>query len=208
MRDFIPKGTGDSRFLKSVADFMARYPTYKDFAAALVAGTLPVDFNGINAEGVIETGTPLNRSTLLSYGTQEALGLTDDATPSDALMAAVAKAAEHGLKIAHGKHVGGGLYGAENPVMFSLPFEPKVLFISKPKAVLPVSTVYVMADAFLLHNLTTVPQNIDNNADDTAAAGTFMYVSEDRKTVYLYSTASASANRNASGFVYEWTAIG
>lgn len=206
MKDFIPKGTGNSRYLKSVADFMARYPTYPDFAAALIAGTLPVDFNGANAAGVVEMGTPLNRSTLLSYDTQKALGLSDDATPSDALMAAVAKAAEHGLKIAHGKHVGSGLYGADNPVMFSLPFEPKVLFVSVPKSVPPVSTVYAKADTFLLHNLTTVPQNIDS--DGAAAAGTFMYFSEDRKTVYLYSTASASANRNTSGFVYEWAAIG
>lgn len=91
MKDFIPKGTGNSRFLKSVADFMARYPTYADFAAALIAGTLPVDFNGINAAGVAEMGTPLNRQTMLSPEVQALLGLPDDATPSDALLATVDK---------------------------------------------------------------------------------------------------------------------
>jgi len=38
MQDAIVLGTGNSRYLKSVSGFMSLYPTYEDFAAALVAG--------------------------------------------------------------------------------------------------------------------------------------------------------------------------
>ena len=48
MQDGIMKGTGNSRYLKSIADFLTQYPTYQEFAAALVAGTLPVDLVELN----------------------------------------------------------------------------------------------------------------------------------------------------------------
>lgn len=74
MKDMVPKGTGNSRYLKSVSNFMTLYPTYADFAAALVAGTLPVDFNGINSAGCDEVGTALNKANLLTDATVAALG--------------------------------------------------------------------------------------------------------------------------------------
>lgn len=66
MQDGIIKGTGNSRFLKSVPDFLSQYPTYESFVAALAAGTLPVDFNGINETGWQQLGTALNKGNLLS----------------------------------------------------------------------------------------------------------------------------------------------
>ncbi len=66
MQDGIIKGTGNSRFLKSVPDFLRQYPTYESFVAALAAGTLPVDFNGINETGWQQLGTALNKGNLLS----------------------------------------------------------------------------------------------------------------------------------------------
>ena len=39
MKDMIIKGTGDSRYLKSVSNFLSLYPDYESFVAALVAGT-------------------------------------------------------------------------------------------------------------------------------------------------------------------------
>lgn len=75
MKDMVPKGTGNSRYLKSVANFMTLYPTYADFVAALVAGTLPVDFNGINSAGCDEVGTPLNKASLLTDSTFARLGV-------------------------------------------------------------------------------------------------------------------------------------
>lgn len=71
MRDTVLKGTGDSRYLKSVEDFKIRYPTYDDFVAALVAGSLPIDLNGVNAAGMDQVGTPLNKANLLSDETAE-----------------------------------------------------------------------------------------------------------------------------------------
>ena len=84
MKDSIQAGTGNSRYLKSVSDFLTQYPNYSSFAAALVAGTLPIDLNGINAAGFSQVGTPLNKSTLLKDSTATALGLTSDDVPDDA----------------------------------------------------------------------------------------------------------------------------
>jgi phage baseplate assembly protein gpV len=86
MKDLVPKGTGNSRFLKSVSNFASLYPNYEDFVAALVAGTLPIDLNGINSEGVKQVGTALNKSTLLDDTTAEALEMTStDPTVNEAL---------------------------------------------------------------------------------------------------------------------------
>ena len=80
MQDGIIKGTGNSRFLKSVPDFLSQYPTYESFVAALTAGTLPVDFNGINETGWEKLGTALNKANLLSDETAALYGLGVDAT--------------------------------------------------------------------------------------------------------------------------------
>lgn len=87
MKDMVPKGTGNSRFLKSVSNFLSLYPTYNDFVAALIAGTLPVDFNGINSAGCAQVGTALNKANLLDDTTAAALELTGDPTVNQALYA-------------------------------------------------------------------------------------------------------------------------
>ena len=51
MKDGVIKATGNSRYLKSVANFLTLYPNYKAFVAALVEGTLPIDLNGLNDAG-------------------------------------------------------------------------------------------------------------------------------------------------------------
>ena len=78
MKDMIPKGTGNSRFLRSVSNFKAIYPTYDDFVNALVAGTLPVDFNGINEAGIQQVGTALNKANLLTDETAALLGMEQE----------------------------------------------------------------------------------------------------------------------------------
>ena len=83
MQDFIPIGTGNSRYLKSVENFKTLYPTYDAFAAALVAGTLPVDFNGINEAGVVQKGMALNKYNLLKDATAALFGLDGSAVPDD-----------------------------------------------------------------------------------------------------------------------------
>lgn len=73
MQDGIIKGTGNSRYLKSVADFLTQYPKYEDMVAALVAGTLPIDLNGINTAGWSQQATALNKANLLSNTTETAI---------------------------------------------------------------------------------------------------------------------------------------
>lgn len=84
MQDGIIKGAGNSRYLKSISNFLQQYPTYQDFVAALVAGTLPIDLNGINETGWDQLGTALNKANLLSDETASALGLPNTAVPDDA----------------------------------------------------------------------------------------------------------------------------
>lgn len=87
MTDGVIKSTGNSRYLKSVANFMALYPTYEDFAAALIAGTLPVDLNGINPDGWSQQGTLMNTANLLADTTGAMLGLGSTGTVNAALAA-------------------------------------------------------------------------------------------------------------------------
>lgn len=85
MKDFVPLGSGNSRFLKTVNNAKTLYPTYDAFLNALVDGTLPIDLNGINSAGVAQMGTALNKANLLTDATAAALGLTGDPTVNDAL---------------------------------------------------------------------------------------------------------------------------
>lgn len=93
MKDAIALGTGNSRYLKSVSGFASLYPTYDSFAAALVAGTLPVDLNGINPDGWAQLGTALDKAHLLTDATAALMGLGSEATVNDALATLAQKAA-------------------------------------------------------------------------------------------------------------------
>lgn len=84
MKNSMPKGTGDSRYLKSIPDFLKVYPEYQNFGAALAAGTIPVDFNGINPQGWEQIGTKLNKADLLSDLTAHLMGLSIEATMDEA----------------------------------------------------------------------------------------------------------------------------
>ena len=80
------KGSGNSRYLKTVGEALSLYPTYEDFLQAMISGTFPVDFNGINKDGWTQLGTPLNKANLLSDTVISTLGLSTGAnsTPNDA----------------------------------------------------------------------------------------------------------------------------
>ena len=82
MTDGIIKGTGNSRYLKTVSNAPTQYPTYEAFIQALAAGTLPIDLNGINSTGWTQTGTPLNKANLLTDATAALAGLPATATPN------------------------------------------------------------------------------------------------------------------------------
>lgn len=82
MKDMIPKGTGNSRKLKSS---LSTGTTWEQALEMLRAGTFPIDLNGLNADGIQQEGTALNKANLLSDDTASALGLSGDPTVDDAL---------------------------------------------------------------------------------------------------------------------------
>lgn len=86
MTDGIIKGTGNSRYLKSVANVMAIYPEYTDFLRALAEGTFPVDLYGVNAGGWQVRGNDLNKASLLTDAVETSIwGSAANRTVSQAL---------------------------------------------------------------------------------------------------------------------------
>lgn len=135
MKDSIILGTGNSRYLKSVENFKALYPTYDDFAAALVDGTLPVDFNGINPAGFQQVGDSLNSENLLKVATAALYGLPDTAVPDEvlALLKSLVNnaqtSADGKAKIQTGSYIGTGTYGSANPCSLIFESIPKFVYI-------------------------------------------------------------------------------
>ena len=136
MTDGVKKGAGNSRYLKSVSNFLSLYPTYEKFAQALIAGTLPIDLNGINAAGWSTQGTTLNKANLLADATATGMGLTAAATPNQAfaqlraLIATAQNTANGRANIAAGSYVGTGTFGETNPNSLTFGFKPQLVIIS------------------------------------------------------------------------------
>lgn len=133
MTDGIIKGTGNSRYLKSVANFMALYPTYEAFAQALIAGTLPVDLYGVNAGGWQVRGNDLNKASLLKDATASLYGKGTAATVDDILAAirplitAAQTTADSKALISTGSFTGSGT-GDSRSISFSR--RPKIVFFT------------------------------------------------------------------------------
>lgn len=83
MLDAIAKNEGNSRYLKSVSNFLSVYPTYEAFVDGLVAGTLPIDLNGINPDGWAQEGTALDKANLLTDATAALVDLGPETTPNE-----------------------------------------------------------------------------------------------------------------------------
>ena len=210
MKDMIPKGTGNSRFLRSVSNFKAIYPTYDDFVNALVAGNLPVDFNGINEAGIQQVGTSLNKANLLTDETAAALGLdSDDPTVDEAfgrLNQHLTDVEAHGAKIEVGSYVGTGTYGSSNPKELSFMFEPKLVLVGMIKS---------------SNNITQAPFSPTSNGWQSCfiwvKGQTQVHVNSytltltllsEGKTLSFYSTKTGGAQCNDSGGTYIYLAIG
>lgn len=84
MTDGIIKGTGNSRYLKTVPNALTLYPDWPTALQAMVDGTFPVDFNGINPNGWTTQGTKLSKANLLTDAVANALCLTGEKTPTQA----------------------------------------------------------------------------------------------------------------------------
>lgn len=135
MTDGVKKGTGNSRYLKTVSNFLKLYPAYEKFAQAFIAGTLPVDFNGINAAGWQTVGTALNKANLLADATATRMGLTAAATPNQAfeklraLVTTAQNTAGGKAQIATGSYTGTGKAGEANANVLNFSFAPKLVFV-------------------------------------------------------------------------------
>lgn len=131
MQDGIISGNGNSRYLKTVSAALGLYPTYEDFMAALIAGTFPIDLNGINTAGWTQQGTALNKANLFSDTTASALGLTASNTPNDALVKlknlidSANTNANSRAKITIGSYSGTN----KSPFTLSFPISPKFVYI-------------------------------------------------------------------------------
>lgn len=82
MEDMIIKGDGTSRYLKIPVSALEKYNTLQDLLSDMAAGTFQFDLNGINPDGFVQTGMPLNKANLLADSTAAAFGLTATATPN------------------------------------------------------------------------------------------------------------------------------
>jgi hypothetical protein len=79
MKDFVPNGTGNSRYLKSA---IPSDITFAQLVAMLRAGSFPIDFNGTNPAGYSQLGTALNKANLLTDGNVTALASALGFAPS------------------------------------------------------------------------------------------------------------------------------
>ena len=203
MQDFVPNGTGNSRYLKSISDFLAQYPTYEDMVAALVAGTLPVDFNGVNSAGYTQLGTALSKANLLTDATAAAIaaieGATTPATPNEALNALAAVLVSR-VRIQAGTYVGTGTYGRSNPNTLTFDFTPKV-FAIYGYSITNLSTASFTQFTGLLPfgSLTRFTFPSASNTSIFTFSGS---------TVSWYCTAGAAQQANDSGRTYYYVAIG
>ncbi len=87
MKDGIIAETGDSRYLRTIAGALQKYPTYETFLTALIAGEFPIDWAGKNPDGWAQQGTELNKANLLTDATAALMDLGPEATPNEMLAA-------------------------------------------------------------------------------------------------------------------------
>ena len=134
MQDAIIAGTCNSRYLRSISDFLTQYPTYSDFVAALVSGSLPIDLNGINESGFRVVGTPLDKATLLDDQTSEAISamLTSysapPSTPNEA-MALLTQVVGENIQLETGSYEGGNKYGPTQKNSIPFTRQPKMVWV-------------------------------------------------------------------------------
>lgn len=219
--DTIIKGTGNSRTLKSVPNFMTLYPTFEAFGQALVDGELPVDLGPMNAAGVDVFGTDYSKASVLPDSTEKLLwGSVANRNIGQALqqlrslITTAQTAADGKCKIATGSYVGTGLFGVDNPCSITFPFVPVI-------AMMPTySTGGSIADRWLVP-IADLPTDYAGNKGFFRYPGSSNILgygkkSPDGRTLYWYATTSLSnwessvplAQHNILNMTYNWVAIG
>lgn len=231
MKDSVILGTGNSRYLKSVENFKTMYPTYDDFAAALVAGTLPVDFNGINTEGFQQIGDGLGKNTLLKDATAALLGGDASMLPDEALSALIqvvnnnyselSSLANSKAKIATGSYTGTGVSNASNPKTINFGIDAKFLLIFSVttqsgsntqtfiRGIINVSAFKTLVKGAITNQGTPYPSTGANTAGWTCRHSND---SDDLRSISMIGYGGSGYNAdyqyNSSGVLYYWVAIG
>ncbi|NBI08656.1 hypothetical protein D1641_01300 [Colidextribacter sp. OB.20] len=211
MTDGIIRGSGNSRYLRTVANARTLYPTYSDFLTALIQGTFPIDLNGINSSGWSTVGMKLNKANLLTDSLCSALGLSTSATPNQAmdklrqLIATAQAGVDNGVKIELVSYVGTGTNGVNNPTSVTFPFAPKIMCLTNYQNIREGAnyTNYTPSDWINPILLTTDYQRGILNSNATIWAK----ISSDRKTLTWYSTESFMVQWNSPTNRYDWLAI-
>ena len=137
MQDFIPKGNGNSRSLKSS---IPDGTTWEQAIEMLRNGTFPIDIGAANEVGVLQKGNPLNKSTLLKDETATLFkDLPENPVPDEVfkILSKAALVGEDGSiklpdssavnvsKIEAGFYVGTGKYGSSDPNTIECSFPAK-----------------------------------------------------------------------------------
>lgn len=195
MTDGIIKGTGNSRYLKSVANVMSLYPEYTDFLRALAEGTFPVDLYGINAGGWQVRGNDINKASLLKDATASLYGKGTTATVDDILAAirplitTAQSTANAAPKIATGTYAGTG----DTSKVLSLSFTARFLFVGARGEADGILSVVSAGESVSIDN------NNGSKGVKVSVSGTKVTISGNSNNVFAF---------NYSGFRYMYYAIG
>lgn len=215
MKDGIIAGNGNSRYLKTIAAALSLYPDYETFMAALIAGTFPIDLNGVNPDGWKQQGTALNKANLLADSTAASIGLDGSAT-LDTAVAKLKSLIDTERTYADTKtmtelksYVGTGAYGSSAPVSLSFSFVPStIIYIGYSNGTIfanPQQGLYMVALPAMSTSYTQYFGLCFNGQGQSTSYG---MRSGDSKTVSWYNTSGAQMQLNESGSTYYFLAIG
>lgn len=198
MKDFVSKGQGNSRYLKSN---LLEGTSWDAALALLRAGTFPIDLNGVNPDGYTQLGTALNKANLLTDATASALELTgDDPTVNDALAAIAAGWARREFV----SYTGDNTYGAANPTSLTFDFAPKiVIFLDSTYQDTQQDANTYAGSVAIMDFLAT---SMTNARIFGGQAGTYAMKSADGKTLTWYSS-NAGIQLNATNRKYYFLAL-
>lgn len=198
MKDSIIKNTGNSRYLKSA---ISAATTWEQFRAALIAGTLPIDLNGINSAGWQQVGDALNKANLLSDATVAALNafLTSALPENPQVTDALNALATTGIsKISTGSYVGTGSYGSGSKNSIALNFTPHIVIILGRRSSAYFDIGFICDELEGGLSLMCGNSSISSGKPTTQVSG---------HTVQWYGT-SVESQLNVSGVTYKYIAIG
>ena len=135
MKDMVPKGTGNSRLLRSS---IPENITHEELVALLRGGTFPVDFAGLNPDGIATQGSAYNKANVLPDSVCTSLGISTASEPKDAFYALYTKILDTessilddvSSRIAFGIYTGNGSKGVDSQQLIKLGFRPRSVFCS------------------------------------------------------------------------------